>query len=241
MTSARASIPLATFARNCVFVSASMAGADATCQFILHRAAEQKKTKALAKAKRLSQSQSQPQSYQPQPHSPPPPPPPRNTLQQRHPENWMGSGEWLDLNRTARFAALGLLLSGPLSQGQHIILERLFPGNAAKEIAFKVAGGAGMAPLTLSLNFAFLGAMKGKSAEETKDKIARDLGPTWLAGACYWPFVMAVTFRLVPLEHRAIAASSAGALWQIYLSNQADRELEDEGSFLERLGVVATE
>ena len=230
MTSARASIPLATFSRNCVFVSASMAGADATCQFILHRAAEQKKTRALAKAKRLSQSHQQSQSQ---------PPPPRSTLQQRHPENWMGSGEWLDLNRTARFAVLGLLLSGPLSQGQHIILERLFPGNAAKEIAFKVAGGAGMAPLTLSLNFAFLGAMKGKSAEETKDKIARDLGPTWLAGACYWPFVMAVTFRLVPLEHRAIAASSAGALWQIYLSNQADRELEDEGSFLERLGVVS--
>ena len=235
MTSARASIPLATFARNCVFVSASMAGADATCQFILHRAAEQKKTMALAKAKRLSQSPQSHQQSQPQSQ----PPPPRSTLQQRHPENWMGSGEWLDLNRTARFAVLGLLLSGPLSQGQHIILERLFPGNAAKEIAFKVAGGAGMAPLTLSLNFAFLGAMKGKSAEETKDKIARDLGPTWLAGACYWPFVMAVTFRLVPLEHRAIAASSAGALWQIYLSNQADRELEDEGSFLERLGVVS--
>ena len=48
-----------------------------------------------------------------------------------------------------------------------------------------------------------------------------------------WPAVMAVNFRLVPLVHRAVVSGGAGALWNVYLCGQANKdeaEDEEEGS-----------
>ena len=135
-----------------------------------------------------------------------------------------GSSNWC-AERSKRMAIVGLLLSGPVSQVQHIFLERMFRGNHARAVASKVAAGAAMAPAILSANFAFVGALQGHDSAQIGRKLRRDVGPTWLAGACYWPFVLALNFRLIPLEHRAVVSAAAGTAWHIYLSAQANKQV----------------
>ena len=142
-----------------------------------------------------------------------------------HTRDGTGTGEWC-AERSKRMAIVGLFLSGPVSQWQHVFLERMFRGNHARAVASKVAAGAAMAPAVLSANFAFVGALQGHDGAQIGSKLRRDVGPTWLAGACYWPFVLALNFRLVPLEHRAVVSAAAGTAWHIYLSAQANKAVQ---------------
>ena len=45
---------------------------------------------------------------------------------------------------------------------------------------------AAQAPFTLSANFALVGLLKGNTTSEIASKVKQDIGPTWLAGTCYW-------------------------------------------------------
>ena len=56
-----------------------------------------------------------------------------------------------DQLRSLRMGVVGICMSGPVSQLQHVLLERLFPGTSAAAVAAKVAGGAVIAPATISL------------------------------------------------------------------------------------------
>jgi protein Mpv17 len=106
---------------------------------------------------------------------------------------------------------------------QHIIMERLIPGAAWTPVVGKVITAALVAPMNISLTFTFLGALKGHSAEVIEKKVRLDLGSTWATGIMYWPAVMLLNFRFVPLQHRATAGSAFGTLWHIYLSKQANK------------------
>ena len=59
-------------------------------------------------------------------------------------------------------------------------------------------------------SFASVALLSGKSGADIRDKVSRDVAPTWLTGVCYWPFVMALTFRVVPLRHRALSSAGFG-------------------------------
>ena len=114
---------------------------------------------------------------------------------------------------------VGLIYSGPVSQFQHILFERLCPGQAMKAVFGKVVLGSALAPLTLALNFALVAALKGQNASEIKNKVQSDVGPTWIVGALYWPIIMTFNYRFVPLKDRALVGAASGALWHIYMSN----------------------
>ena len=77
-------------------------------------------------------------------------------------------------------------------------------------------------------SFASVALLSGKSGADIRDKVSRDVAPTWLTGVCYWPFVMALTFRVVPLRHRALSSAGFGAVWHIYLSSQANKAAGDD-------------
>jgi hypothetical protein len=146
--------------------------------------------------------------------------------------DWLEDG-W-DRERSGRMAVVGACLSAPVSQLQHVALERLLPGTGGKAVLGKVVGGAALAPLTLSANFTAVTLLQGESLERARRKIEADMGTTWLTGACYWPFVMALTYRLVPLPHRAVASTAFGSVWHVYLSAQANKE-PDMRSFEEQI------
>lgn len=149
-------------------------------------------------------------------------------------EDGVGVAEWLgrtprqeeggwDRERSLRMGIVGLLLSAPVSQLQHVMLERLLPGTGGGAVLGKVLGGAALAPLTLSANFTAVTLLQGHSLRRAREKIEADVGTTWLTGAFYWPFCMSLTYRLVPLPHRAVASTAFGSVWHIYLSSQANK------------------
>ena len=61
-------------------------------------------------------------------------------------------GTW-DRVRSLRMGVVGLCMSGPVSQLQHVCLERAFPGVSTGAVIAKVIAGAAIAPATITLNF----------------------------------------------------------------------------------------
>eukprot|EP01111_Echinosteliopsis_oligospora_P014960 TRINITY_DN5769_c0_g1_i1.p1 TRINITY_DN5769_c0_g1~~TRINITY_DN5769_c0_g1_i1.p1 ORF type:complete len:238 (+),score=66.79 TRINITY_DN5769_c0_g1_i1:50-763(+) len=131
--------------------------------------------------------------------------------------------EW-DVKRTMIMATVGFFVTAPMSLFFHQFLEKTFPGNAWKQIAKKMVCNWGFAPITTSIVFAAVAFLKGKSISEAGSKIEADLMPTMLTGMMYWPFIGMMNFRFVPLEKRPLVGSIASAVWNIYMSNQTNKE-----------------
>lgn len=80
-----------------------------------------------------------------------------------------------------------------------------------------------MAPIGITLIFTSVILLKGQSLRDAKSKVKADLPRTYLAGACYWPFVSFINFRFISLDYRPFLASVAGAIWNIYISSVANK------------------
>ena len=95
----------------------------------------------------------------------------------------IGIWDWV---RTLRMGVVGLCMSGPVSQLQHVCLERAFPGVSTGAVIAKVIAGAAIAPATIALNFTGVAVLKGQGSAEIREKVKSDVAPTWLTGVCYW-------------------------------------------------------
>jgi hypothetical protein len=111
------------------------------------------------------------------------------------------------------------------SIGVTIIIDRMmqqFPGRDMKQIGKKMTLNALIAPVQISITFTTVTLLAGKHIVDAQKKISKDLGPTWMAGAVYWPLIGFSNFRFVPTEYRAVTGSLAGVIWNVYLSNKAN-------------------
>ena len=94
-------------------------------------------------------------------------------------------GTW-DRVRSLRMGVVGLCMSGPVSQLQHVCLERAFPGVSTGAVIAKVIAGAAIAPATIALNFTGVAVLKGQGSADIREKVTADVAPTWLTGVCHW-------------------------------------------------------
>lgn len=140
------------------------------------------------------------------------------------------AGTPYDAPRTLRMGITGAFVSAPVGHKWMHVLEGWFPGKSMRAVLCKVAGNAAFSPVGISLAFTSLTLLEGKTLSHAKAKIKADLPITFMTGACYWPFVSFLSFRYVPLDYRAITGSIAGAIWNTYLSSQANRPVELEPS-----------
>ena len=97
-----------------------------------------------------------------------------------------------------------------------------------------------MAPIGICLIFTSVTLLKGQSLRDAKTKVKTDLPRTYIAGACYWPFVSFINFRFVPLDYRPFLASVAGAIWNIYISSVANKAQESPHDSVESLRGATT-
>jgi len=70
---------------------------------------------------------------------------------------------------------------------------------------------------------------RSNTLEDAKEKIKRDLVPTFIAGCFYWPLWNVVIFKFVQVTHRAMAGSLVAVIWNIYLSSVANQKEAPEG------------
>jgi len=129
----------------------------------------------------------------------------------------------INWNRTRTMFTCGLIVSGPWSHGQYSLLEYLFAGTTSKAVAKKVVFSALQAPISISLTFSTICLLQGKGIEGAKKKVLSDVPQTWLTGNIFWPAIMGINFKFVPLNHRPLVGSVAGAFWNIYIAYQANK------------------
>jgi len=132
-----------------------------------------------------------------------------------------------DRVRTLQFVSVGTLVMGPTSHGFELLNERLFPGNAMREVAKKVLFRVCCAPGFLTLSFGGLALVRG---HDVLDAVTNNVWPAWCAGTLFWPAVSCFTYKFVPVATRPAFGSTVGALWSSYLSYIAHRGAKEPPS-----------
>lgn len=140
------------------------------------------------------------------------------------PSLWAG----LDLARTARMGTTGIVANGPWVYVQYQMFERLFPGTTTAAVAKKVVSAATLAPISIALTFSTVLALE-RNSDRIGDKLQADVMSTWAMGAVFWPAVLTINFRYVPLRSRPLVAALASSAWSVFVSYQANKKLATTG------------
>lgn len=138
----------------------------------------------------------------------------------------------INFERSATMVFIGTLITAPVSLKFQIFLERSVPGNSMVTV-FKKVGYASAWAFVISIPLVFTATtllqrnIKGKygTLRQARQKIMKDLVPTFVMGSLYWPFFNILLFKFVKLQYRAVASSLIGTIWQIYLAGIANSHI----------------
>ncbi|KAI9706677.1 MAG: Protein required for ethanol metabolism [Candelina mexicana] len=122
-----------------------------------------------------------------------------------------------NLARTGRMALYGGAIFGPAATTWYRFLQsRIVLRNKNAEIVAKVA--TDQCVFASTNMFVFLSSMAVMEGGDPKEKLESTyttaLAKNWLV----WPWVQAVNFKLVPLEHRVLVVNIVSLGWNCYLS-----------------------
>ncbi|XP_022772913.1 protein sym-1-like isoform X3 [Durio zibethinus] len=76
-------------------------------------------------------------------------------------------------------------------------------------------------PVSTTVFFSYNAALQGESGEEIVARLKRDLLPTLINGAMFWPICDFVTYKFVPVHLQPLMNSSCAYMWTIYLTYMA--------------------
>jgi hypothetical protein len=128
-----------------------------------------------------------------------------------------------DKERLKRMCIIGLGMT-PINHYIIYTLEKYFPGNATKTILKKMSFNIFFAPMLIALSFSSnVLLQQGRGKEDAIKKVKADVIPTFKMGFFFWPFVSFMNFKFTPLAYRPLVGSLAGILWNIFISNQANK------------------
>ncbi|GLU15919.1 hypothetical protein SLE2022_323720 [Rubroshorea leprosula] len=128
-----------------------------------------------------------------------------------------------DSVRTLRMAVYGLLLLGPSQHVWFTFVSKILPKRDLLTTLKKILMGQVIyGPTSTSAFFSYNAALQGESGEEIVARLKRDLLPTLINGAMYWPFCDFVTFRFIPVHLQPLMNSSCAYVWTIYLTYMAN-------------------
>jgi protein Mpv17 len=133
-----------------------------------------------------------------------------------------------DFQRTARLCAYSALLGTPIAHAWFGLLDKgtLLPafarsspglGAACKTLLDQLL----MAPVGLSLFFASVALMEGKTPQEAAASASARLKPALVANYALWPGAQAVNFALVPPRQRILYVNVVAIFWTAVLSHLA--------------------
>ncbi|XP_051146634.1 uncharacterized protein LOC127262140 [Andrographis paniculata] len=131
-------------------------------------------------------------------------------------------GERYDYARTLRMAGYGMLILGPSLHYWYNFMSRVFPNRDLLSTLKKMASGQLLyGPAMTTVFFSMNAALQGESNSEITARLKRDLLPTIINGAMYWPVCDFVTFRFVPVHLQPLVANSFSYLWTVYMTYMA--------------------
>lgn len=122
-------------------------------------------------------------------------------------------------------AIYGLLILGPSQHMWFNFLSKILPKRDVPTTLKKIfMGQALFGPVINTVFFSYNGAVQGESGPEIVARLKRDLLPTLVGGALYWPVCDFVTFKFIPVHLQPLVNSSCAYLWTIYLTYMANRK-----------------
>ncbi|KAF8058305.1 mpv17l2 [Scenedesmus sp. PABB004] len=125
----------------------------------------------------------------------------------------------LDLARTARFAAIGLLHGPFFYKGFRLLDARFGAERTLRAAATKtLVGQVTLFPVFTSLFLMATALLEGAGPRAGVSRVADKAPGLLVAGTAYWPAVNMVSFMLVPPERRVLAVNVAAIGWNAYLS-----------------------
>ncbi|KAL9323985.1 hypothetical protein ACSQ67_008842 [Phaseolus vulgaris] len=129
-----------------------------------------------------------------------------------------------DLIRTLRMALYGLLILGPAQHKWFNFLSKIFPKTDVAATVKKILMGQFIfGPVINTVFFSYNGVFQGEGVTAIIARLKRDLLPTLLGGALFWPVCDFVTFRFLPVQLQPLMNSSCAYVWTIYLTYMANR------------------
>ncbi|RHN51128.1 hypothetical protein MtrunA17_Chr6g0465041 [Medicago truncatula] len=129
-----------------------------------------------------------------------------------------------DLKRTSRMTIYGLLILGPSQHKYFNFLSKILPNRDVATTLKKILMGQALfGPVINTVFFSYIGALQGESGPEIVARLKRDLLPTLIGGAMFWPVCDFVTFKFVPVHLQPLMNSSCAYVWTIYLTYMANR------------------
>ncbi|EPS65622.1 hypothetical protein M569_09156, partial [Genlisea aurea] len=135
------------------------------------------------------------------------------------------ASEEYNIARTLRVAGYGMLLLGPSLHYWYNFMSRIFPRCDLLSTFQKIALGQTIyGPAMTALFFSINGAFRGENGSEIAARLKRDLLPTLINGAMYWPLCDFVTFKFIPVHLQPLVTNSFSFLWTIYLTYMASLE-----------------
>ncbi|XP_028206007.1 PXMP2/4 family protein 4-like [Glycine soja] len=121
-------------------------------------------------------------------------------------------------------AIYGLLILGPVQHKWFNFLSKIIPKTDVLSTLTKILlGQAIFGPIINTVFFSYNGVLQGEGVPEIIARLKRDLLPTLLGGAMFWPVCDFVTFRFVPVQLQPLLNSACAYVWTIYLAYMANQ------------------
>ncbi|KAL8264685.1 hypothetical protein R6Q59_022815 [Mikania micrantha] len=132
------------------------------------------------------------------------------------------SSESYDLIRTCRMAGYGLVILGPMLHFWFNFVSRVLPKQDLVTTFKKMfIGQTVFGPIMNALFFSVNASLQGESGKEIVARLKRDMLPTMINNAIYWPLCDFITFRFIPVHLQPLVNNSFSYVWTIYITYMA--------------------
>ncbi|KAI3805019.1 hypothetical protein L1987_27005 [Smallanthus sonchifolius] len=132
------------------------------------------------------------------------------------------SSEPYDLIRTCRMAGFGMVILGPSLHFWFNFVSRVLPKqDLATTFKKMLMGQTILGPIMNALFFSVNAGLQGESGKEIMARLKRDMLPTMINNAIYWPLCDFITFRFIPVHLQPLVNNSFAYVWTIYVTYMA--------------------
>ena len=138
------------------------------------------------------------------------------------------NGSSHDCRRSLRMGVMGLII-GPIQRTWFLTLERFIPPTSKIQIVKKlIIDQTIYGPFIVFFFYTLSGTLAGKEFHEIKLLLQERYIKTMFTAYKVWPFVQAVNFSLVPLQHRANFVQVVSLCWNMYLSWMSNKPISGD-------------
>lgn len=142
--------------------------------------------------------------------------------------------------RTMRMFVMGIII-GPIQRTWFLTLERFIPPTSKIQIVKKlIVDQTVYGPFIIFFFYSLSSTLAGKNLNDLKLILQERYLKTIFTAYKVWPFVQAVNFSFVPLQHRANFVQVVSLCWNMYLSWMANKPVTSTTIDNENSGEIMT-